>query len=273
MKLAIALTPSRTVFAPLLYAGNLMHGMRRAAELGYDGVELNLRDPQSEDLESVLEAAHANGLQIVSLGTGQAYLQDGISVAAADPDVRARCIERLQSHVDFAGRVGALVVIGGIRGRFDSDGTMRGLEYEGAIQVVRQVVDYAASKQVTVTLEPINRYESNFINSVDDALSFLQDAQRPGIKLVLDTFHMNIEEASITAAFERAGDWLGHVHLVDSNRRAPGMGHIDFRSILETLRGMGYQGYLSGEFLPLPDDDTAAERNIAYLRQTMGIVR
>jgi 5-keto-L-gluconate epimerase len=272
MKFSIALTPSPTVFATLLYAGNLMHGMRRAAELGYDGVELNLRDPKSEDVESVLAAARTHGLEIVSLGTGQAYLQDGLSVASADPDVRARCVERLQSHVDLAARVSAQVVIGGIRGRFDSTGEKRRIQYEGAIQAVRQVADYAASKQVVMTLEPINRYESDFVNNVDDGLAFPEDVQRSAVKLVLDTFHMNIEEASITAAFERAGDRLGHVHLVDSNRRAPSMGHIDFESILTTLCHMGYKGFLSGEFLPLPDDDTAAERNIAYLRQTMGKV-
>lgn len=269
MKTSIALTPSPTIFAPLLYAGDLMHGIRRTAELGYDGVELNLRDPAAEDLDAIIAATEAYGLDIVSLGTGQAYLEDGISVAAADPDVRAQCVERLKRQVDFAARVGAQVVIGGIRGRFEDDPTIRQAQYEGAINVLRQVSEYAASKRVTITLEPINRYETNFINTLDDALAFIGDVERPSVKVLLDTFHMNMEEASMEEPFERAGDRLSHVHLVDSNRRAPGMGHIDFKSIIAALRRIGYNGYLSGEFLPLPDDDTAAESCIAYVRQLL----
>ncbi|HEX9114748.1 MAG TPA: sugar phosphate isomerase/epimerase family protein [Anaerolineae bacterium] len=266
MKLSLAVTPAPTVFAPLLYAGDLMRGLRRAAELGYDGVELNLRDPAAENLELIVSAAQAYGLAIVSLGTGQAYLVDGLSVAASDPEVRTRLIERIKRQIDFAARTGAQVVLGGVRGRFEGDAAARRGQYEGALDVVRQLADYAAPKRVTLTLEPINRYESNFINTVDDALVFLRDAGRQSVKVLIDTFHMNIEEADMCAAIEQLGPRLSHVHLVDSNRCAPGMGHVDFRSIIAALRAIGYDGYLSGEFLPLPNDDFAAEKNIAYVR-------
>src|SRR5512142_2092572 len=119
MKLSIALTPHPTVFAPLLYAGDLARGMRRAAELGCHGVELNLRDTAVENLDGMVALSQAYGLQIVALGTGQAYLVDGLSVAAPDPAVRARLVQRLQGHVDFAARAGAQVVIGSVRGRFE----------------------------------------------------------------------------------------------------------------------------------------------------------
>jgi len=269
MKLSLALTPAPTVFAPLLYAGDLMRGMRRAAELGYDGIELNLRDPGVENLDVILSAAQAHGLAIISLGTGQAYLADGLSVAAPDPAIRAMLVERVKRHVDFAARTGAFVVLGGVRGRFEGDAAARRSQYAGAVAVVRQLADYATPRGVTITLEPINRYESNFLNSIDDTLAFLRDVDRPAVKVLLDTFHMNIEEANMCAAFERAGPRLSHIHLVDSNRRAPGMGHLDFEPILATLRGIGYDGYLSGEFLPLPDDDAAAEENIAYVRRLL----
>jgi len=83
---------------------------------------------------------------------------------------------------------------------------------------------------------------------------------------LIDTYHMNIEEASMEKAIEQAGQLLGHVHLVDSNRCAPGMGHIQFQPILETLMKIGYSGYLSGEFLPLPDDETAARTFLTHIR-------
>ena len=205
MKLSLALTPHQTVFAPLLYAGNLMHGLQRCAELGYDGVELNLRDPGAEDLDLITTTAQAHGLAIVSLGTGQAYLVDGLSVASADSAVRALLVERVKRHVDFAQRVGAQVVLGGVRGRFEGDAAARAAQYAGAVDVVRQLDDYATPRGVTLTLEPINRYESNFLNTVDETLAFLNDVERPNVKILLDTYHMNIEEADMCTAFKRAG--------------------------------------------------------------------
>jgi sugar phosphate isomerase/epimerase len=270
MKLSLALTPAPTVFSPLLYAGRIWQGLERLAALGYEGAELNLRDPQSEDRDRLLASARALGLQIVSLGTGQAYLVDGLSLAAGDPAVRERLYGRLQAQIDFAAQAGAQVVLGSVRGRLTGDEVERRGQYDGAVGLLRRVADYAAPRGVTVTVEPINRYESNFLNTVDETLAFLADVDRPGVKLLLDTFHMNIEEADMAAAIRRAGPRLSHVHLVDSNRRAPGMGHIDFAPLLAALRAIGYDGYLSGEFLPLPDDETAAAANIAYVRGLLG---
>ena len=85
--------------------------------------------------------------------------------------------------------------------------------------------------------------------------------------LLLDTFHMNIEEPAIEESIRVCGDRIFHVHAADSNRWYPGAGHLDFESILEALSAAGYQGYVSGEFMPLPDADTAAELGIAHLRQ------
>ena len=84
--------------------------------------------------------------------------------------------------------------------------------------------------------------------------------------LLLDTFHMNIEEPSIEESIRKCGERIFHFHLADSNRWYPGAGHIDFKSILTALKDTGYQGFISGEFLPKPDVDTAAQENITYLR-------
>lgn len=266
MKLSIALTPAQTKFAPLLFAGNLMHGIQRASALGYDGVEINLRDPARVDLDEIISATRKYGVEIISIGTGQAYLEDGISVAAVDPEVRKRCVQRLYSQVNFASKVNGQVVIGGIRGRFDSDPDIRKYQYTEAIQVVRLVADYALGMGVTITLEPINRYETNFLNNVAETLDFISDVGCKNVKVLIDTFHMNIEEASIEKAIVKVGNLLGHVHLVDSNRCAPGMGHLQFETILEVIRGIGYTGYLSGEFLPIPDDETAACSFLNHIR-------
>jgi sugar phosphate isomerase/epimerase len=84
--------------------------------------------------------------------------------------------------------------------------------------------------------------------------------------LLLDTFHMNIEEPDIEASIRACGDRIFHFHVADSNRWHPGAGHLDFRSILDVLDVAGYAGFVSGEFMPVPDADTAAQRAVEHLR-------
>jgi sugar phosphate isomerase/epimerase len=108
-------------------------------------------------------------------------------------------------------------------------------------------------------LEPLNRYEGDYLNTIEDVLAVIHEIEASNLKILADTFHMNIEEADITASFRRAGESLGHVHLVDSNRQAPGHGHLDIKSVLKVLRDMNYQGYISFETLPLPNPRQAIE--------------
>ena len=86
------------------------------------------------------------------------------------------------------------------------------------------------------------------------------------VKVHLDTYHMNIEEPVIEDSIRACGNRVFHFHVADSNRWYPGAGHLDFKSILDTLFATGYRGFVSGEFMPLPDADTSAQRTIAYLR-------
>jgi sugar phosphate isomerase/epimerase len=116
-----------------------------------------------------------------------------------------------------------------------------------------------------VYVEPINRYETNFINTVADGLAALDAINEAEVKLLLDTFHMNIEEFDLSAALRAAGDRLGYVHFADSNRQAPGRGHIDFLSLLRTLKDMGYRGRITAEILPLPDDEAALQGVAQFL--------
>jgi sugar phosphate isomerase/epimerase len=94
----------------------------------------------------------------------------------------------------------------------------------------------------------------------------LEKVGMKNVGLLLDTFHMNIEDASITESIRAAKDCLFHFHVADSNRWYPGAGHVDFRSVLDTLKEIGYSGFVSAEILPLPDSDLAAKHAIEYLR-------
>jgi sugar phosphate isomerase/epimerase len=119
-----------------------------------------------------------------------------------------------------------------------------------------------------LALEPINRYETMLIKTTAQGLYLLERVVADNFGLLLDTFHMNIEEPDIQASIRRCGPHIFHFHVADSNRWYPGAGHLDFRAILKTLFATGYPGWVSGEFLPKPDAETAAQKSITCLLST-----
>ena len=121
-----------------------------------------------------------------------------------------------------------------------------------------------------LVLEPLNRYETDIVVDIAEGLALIEAVGCPNVGLLLDTFHANIEEPSLAGTLRQAmaAGRLWHVHLGDSNRLAPGMGHIDFGAIVGTLAEIGYTGYLSAELLPKPDPDAAALATIRHMRRT-----
>jgi len=166
----------------------------------------------------------------------------------------------------LAAYLGAMVNIGRLRGQLKNLGDVPD-PWSIAVERLRGVIDYAAARDVKITMEPINRYETDFVLSAEDGMRLVEDLDCDNFGLMLDLFHMNIEDASIEDGLRTAGSKLWHVHIADSNRRYPGSGHLDFGSIFSTLQEIGYQGYISGEMLPLPDPDTAAQKTLDFLKE------
>jgi len=175
--------------------------------------------------------------------------------------VRAAAVERLCGHVELAAQLGAAVILGGIRGQLE------GRPREAAVDAVRACARAATARGVELLLEPINRYETDFVNSVDEGLALVEEVGEPSLGILADTFHMNIEEARLGDAIVRAGERLRYVHVVDSNRHAPGRGHVDFGEVLDALGRIGYEGPLVAEVLPRPDDAAAAADSASFLVQ------
>jgi sugar phosphate isomerase/epimerase len=113
----------------------------------------------------------------------------------------------------------------------------------------------------------VNRYEINFINNCDEGAALIDRLKIPGLKLMPDVFHMNIEDVSIEGNLKKFIHYIAYVHFADSNRLAPGWGHLDFASIVQALNEVGYTGWGSVEILPRPDPDSAARQAIQYLRK------
>jgi 5-keto-L-gluconate epimerase len=140
-------------------------------------------------------------------------------------------------------------------------------------ECVRQCCKFALPLGVDILWEPINRYEMDDFNTVEQALAFLDEIQMPNLRLMIDTFHMNIEESSILDSIHAAADHTSYIQLADSNRRAPGFGHLDFDAIGATLANLGYDGVLSAEILPLPDPITAGKQAIKVFNQFNELIR
>ena len=185
-----------------------------------------------------------------------------------DPSIRAAARQRLESHVPLAQRLDSLIILGLIRGI-----TPKGQTHEQSmtylIEALRECTAVAAKAGVRFALEPLNRYETDLVHTVSQGLDLIDRVGADNLGLLLDTFHMNIEEPDIEESMKACGDRIFHFHVADSNRWYPGAGHLDFAAILATLSATGYRGYVSGEFMPLPDADTAAERGLDHLRAVL----
>jgi len=265
MKLALVLSTGAAQFKALAVSGDLDANMARIAAWGYDGVELAIRDPRRVDGEALVRLAAENGLEIVGIGTGQAWGEEGLSYTDPDPAVRQAAIARTIDHLPFAARTGAVLIIGLLRG-IVRPGVDPARAMDWLVAALQRCCASALDQGVRIALEPINRYETTLINTAAQGMDLVSRVGAPNMGLLLDTFHMNIEEPDMEESIRACGERIYHFHVADSNRRYPGGGHLDFRALLQTLASTGYAGYISGEFMPLPDAATAAERGIAHLR-------
>jgi sugar phosphate isomerase/epimerase len=270
MKLALA-TPTPEVEVPVpvaLLSGNFGERLQKAARLGYEGVELMVVRPGELDVDHIRAQIGKAGLEVAAIGTGAIYLVDKISLLASDLELSNQGAARLHALVEFAAGLGApLVTIGSFRGRL----AWTGGEAARAtlIEILRTAAAKAEERGLRLVLEPLNRYESDIVNNASQGLALIEEVGHSHLGMLLDTYHANIEESSLTTPFRQtmAAGRLWHVHLGDSNRLPPGQGHLDFPAIVATLREVGYQGYLSAELLPRPNPDAAAEATIGYMRQ------
>jgi sugar phosphate isomerase/epimerase len=266
VKLSIVLSTHAAAFEAVTFKGDFETNVAKIAGWGYDGVELAVRDPglvNPDELEGVI-ADH--GLEVPAIGTGQAWGEEGLSFTSDDPEIRDAAIERIVSHIPLAERLEAIVILGLIRG-ITPEGQTHDQSMAYLVHAIRQCAAAAVGTSVRFALEPMNRYETDLIHTAADGLDLVEKVGFDNFGLLLDTFHMNIEEPDISASIRAGGDRIFHFHVADSNRWHPGAGHLDFGSILEELDNTGYRGFVSGEFMPLPDADTAAERGIANLKQ------
>ena len=265
MNLSVVLSTHAAAFQAVAFKGDFEANVAKIASWGYDGVELAVRDPKLVNAGQLERVVAEQGLSVPAIGTGQAWGEEGLSFTSDDPEVRAAAIERISNHIPLAAHLGAIVILGLIRGI-----TPKGQTHERSmaylVEAIQQCAAAAEGTGVRFALEPMNRYETDLIHTAAEGMELIERVGKDNFGLLLDTFHMNIEEADIGDSIRACGDRIFHFHVADSNRWHPGAGHLDFGTILDDLEGTGYRGFVSGEFMPLPDADTAARNGVDYLR-------
>ena len=264
MKKVFVASISKTKFDAISYSDDTTGVFKFIKELGYDAIELGIRNPMEIDADELKKLSEHFELPVAALGTGQAYVDEGISLTEEDEKIQSKAIDRIKSHIDLGERLHAPVIIGLMRGNPSKSGIKEALSILKKNMTI--CLDYAEKHSTRILLEPVNRYESSMINTLAEGVEFVKQFKSINLKVLMDTFHMNIEEADMVKSVEDAFAYIGHVHAADSNRLAPGQGHIDFDSIFKKLASNGYNGYISAEILPKPDFYKAAELSIEFFR-------
>lgn len=265
MKLAFtAATPETSDPTMMALRGDLRDSFRLLADLGYRGVDLMVRDPKQLGAAAIEALASRAGIEVISISTGQLRKEDGLTLLHPDPEVGRLAASRLREVLDFASHWSIPVNLGMLRGDL-ADGADRDRSLERAREILDLLLDYASRKGISIALEPQNRRIVNWLNTVEETVSWLEGFSRDNLGILFDVYHASIEESSVTASLRRAFPYLAQVQISDSDRKAPGDGELDLPEVVRTLRALGYQGYLTVEIFPRPSAAEAATRSARYL--------
>lgn len=258
----------------------------RVAAMGYDLIEVCIEDPAIISAAWVAEQAERTGLEVSVCGA----FGPGRDISSDDAEVRASAAAYLRGCVDFAVAVGSPHVAGpmyattGVTRMLDED--QRAAQRGRAADGLREVADYAAERGIRLAIEPLNRFETDLVNTIRQGVELCELIGRPNVGLMIDTFHMNIEEKDFRGAVLAAGDRVFHVQVSENDRGTPGSGHLPWDTFFAALDEIDYTGPIVVEsFLPTvkeiaravslwrpvaPSMDSLATEGLVFLRRSLG---
>ncbi|MBU1175120.1 MAG: sugar phosphate isomerase/epimerase [Alphaproteobacteria bacterium] len=255
-------------------------------QMGFDVIEVALDDPALIDAELLRRMTEDNGLSITVCGA----FGPTRDISSDDAAIRRNGADYIRAGIRFAETVGSTLFSGPV---YSAVGKTRLVpedekkqEWAWCVENLREIGKVASDAGVTVGVEPLNRFESDMINLVEQALKLIDDVDHPAYKVHIDTFHANIEEKGIPQAIRLAGRKLGHFHACENDRGIPGTGHQDWNGIRDALKQVGYDGAIVIEsFTPgaveiakaasiwrplAPSQDELASGGARYLRGLLG---
>jgi len=233
--------------------------IKRLSRLGYDGIQI-MGEPRKYDWKHVRQLLDDNNLKCFG---SVSIMIAGRDLIHQDVYYREMSVRYVNECLDMVAALGGnmFTLVPNEVGRVTPRATPE-QEWEWAVEGVRQCARHAAQYGIRIGLEPLNRFETNFLNRHDQALRLMEDVGEPNVGVALDAFHINIEEADPYQAILNTGKHLVDFHVADNNRRPPGEGALDWAKLIQTLKDAGYpNGPLTVEFVVPFDRSPLAEKD------------
>ncbi len=236
--------------------------LRLLQTLGFSGVELNCLHPQHVDFAEVQQFLQTFDLEMTMFASGLTAKTRQLSLSSPDAAVRAGSVAFCRDMLERLTGIGAGIILGFLKGGPAPDAASARANFAASI---REISPVAAERRVRILIEATNRYESAVANSLADAVALIEAEQNPYLRILPDTFHMNIEEADSWQAFTQFAGYYDSIHLSDNNRFLPGFGALKFAELATFLKRRDYRGGLALEGNLRQDFAADVQMSISYL--------
>uniref|UniRef100_A0A7J3I846 Sugar phosphate isomerase/epimerase n=1 Tax=Ignisphaera aggregans TaxID=334771 RepID=A0A7J3I846_9CREN len=231
----------------------------------YNGVELHIPNPFNVNIDTLKRNLNEYGLEVSAISTGLSYVKYGYSLSSENEDNRLKAIAFFKKYIEVAYLLDSkVVVVGTARGKCSIDCRAAKTRLTESLSLLGS---YSRDFGVWLVLEPMNRRETDLINRIGEAMEVIQ--QVDNVYLLLDTYHILLEEGNVYEIFQKYGGYAKHIHVADTHRLPPGLGELDWSKILKILDSIGYGNYVSVEALMEPDYVTALEVAIKTLKTSL----
>ena len=240
--------------------------------IGYDGAETSVCYGDKVDGEAVKKLLEKHNIKLSGLRSGAIYDKAGLRFTSPDPEIRRKAVDTLKKLIDLAGFFGCDILLGRIQGLLEpGEDLAQAKKY--IVDCLRESSEYAGKYGIYIHYEPINRFEMNYNHTTKEMIEFtkyINSGINHEVRLLMDVFHMMLEDFSIPGAFVRSRELIGHVHFADSTRDqtrgVPGSGAMNFKEYIDVLDAMGYNGWIAMEVgLQDPDYEWGAKTSFNYI--------
>jgi D-psicose/D-tagatose/L-ribulose 3-epimerase len=258
----------------------------KVAKMGFNHIEIPIDDPQTLDFKKVGEIVKKAGITSISFCAAMSPDRDLID---PDPKVRQAGVDYLKASIDGLALVGGRNFVGpfysAVGRTWQQSAEEREHDMQILVAILKDLAEYAGKKGVVLGLEPLNRFETSFICTAEQAIELVDRVNHPACGIMLDTFHMNIEENSLGEAIRKVGHRLVQVHSNENNRGTPGAGHVPWKEVAQALKEIKFDGVMVIEsftnkvksiaraaaiWRPLaPSQDALAADGVVFLHELM----